>query len=117
MDFLAKPIESLPLSAPTEGLRVSEELPVTTFQFPENETATFWIGSEDGSLYQVNRHDRADNKAGVVAEEKYSKHYGAITGLDFHPVQTLKDFSDLYLTSSVDWTINLWKRKVSLIIS
>lgn len=31
--------------------------------------------------------------------------------MDFHPLHGPIDFSDLFLTSSVDWTVKLWKGK------
>jgi dynein intermediate chain, cytosolic len=32
-------------------------------------------------------------------------------GLHFHPLLGPVDFSDLFLTSSVDWTVKLWRAK------
>jgi len=32
-------------------------------------------------------------------------------GLDFHPLMGPVDFSDLFLTCSVDWTVKLWRAK------
>jgi dynein intermediate chain len=32
-------------------------------------------------------------------------------GLNFHPLHGPVDFSDLFLTSSVDWTVKLWRAK------
>ncbi|KAH6916133.1 dynein intermediate chain [Coprinopsis sp. MPI-PUGE-AT-0042] len=34
-----------------------------------------------------------------------------VLGLDFHPSNGPVDFSDLFLTSSVDWTVKLWRAK------
>jgi len=34
-----------------------------------------------------------------------------VTGLHFHPLSGPIDFSDIFLTSSVDWTVKLWKAK------
>lgn len=34
-----------------------------------------------------------------------------MTGLHFHPLSGPIDFSDIFLTSSVDWTVKLWKAK------
>ncbi|KAI8616708.1 hypothetical protein BC830DRAFT_1228136 [Chytriomyces sp. MP71] len=41
-------------------------------------------------------------------------HDGMITSLHFHPLHGSVDFSDLFLTSSVDWTVKLWKAKSPL---
>ncbi|KAF9946237.1 hypothetical protein BGZ65_009925, partial [Modicella reniformis] len=34
-----------------------------------------------------------------------------LVGLHFHPLFGPMDFSDLYLTSSVDWTVKLWRKR------
>lgn len=34
-----------------------------------------------------------------------------VMGLHFHPTSGSVDFSDLFLTSSVDWTVKLWRAK------
>jgi dynein intermediate chain len=44
--------------------------------------------------------------------EQYSGHRGPITALDFHPAHGPVDFSDYFLTSSVDWSVKLWNKKV-----
>jgi dynein intermediate chain len=53
------------------------------------------------------------SKSGINQYDTYRGHYGAITGLHFHPLSGPVDFSDLFLTSSVDWTVKLWRAKVS----
>jgi hypothetical protein len=52
------------------------------------------------------------SKAGINQYDTYKGHAGAITGLHFHPLSGPVDFSDLFLTSSVDWTVKLWRAKV-----
>lgn len=89
----------------------TDEIAVTCFGFPDNETTTFWTGTEEGNVYQANRYDRAGSKAGVNQYDTYQAHHGCITGLDFHPLFGPIDFSDLFLTSSVDWTVKLWRAK------
>ena len=32
-------------------------------------------------------------------------------GIDFHPLHGPVDFSDLFLTASVDWTVKLWRAR------
>lgn len=34
-----------------------------------------------------------------------------MTGIHFHPLHGPVDFSDLVLTSSVDWTVKLWRAR------
>ncbi|KNC95960.1 uncharacterized protein SPPG_08565 [Spizellomyces punctatus DAOM BR117] len=109
LDMLAQPTEILDLVHPTHAK--TDGVSVTTMAFPHNETATFWIGTEEGSIHQVNRYDRAGSKAGVNAQDIYKGHYSMVTGLNFHPPSGSADFSDLFLTSSVDWTIKLWRAK------
>jgi dynein intermediate chain len=91
----------------------TDEVAITCIGFPDNETTTFWAGTEEGNIYQANRYDRAASKAGVNPNDVYRAHHGAITGLHFHPLFGPVDFSDLFLTSSVDWTVKLWRAKVS----
>jgi dynein intermediate chain len=87
---------------------------VTALDFPQNETTSFWVGTEEGSVYQANRYDRAGSKAGLNQSEIYRAHSAPVTGLHFHPSSGGSgpvDFSDLFLTCSVDWTVKLWRTK------
>ena len=84
---------------------------ITTLDFSDNETTTFWVGTEEGNVYQANRNDRAGAKAGLNQYDVYKGHSGPIMGLHFHPLVGPIDFSDLFLTSSVDWTVKLWRAK------
>src|SRR4051812_34265248 len=52
------------------------------------------------------------SKAGLNQLDLYKGHYGMVTGLHFHPYD---DFSDLFLTSSVDWMVKLWRAKARCI--
>ncbi|WVQ74361.1 hypothetical protein IAR50_003961 [Cryptococcus sp. DSM 104548] len=110
-DMLAQPQETLPLTMPSHNK--TDEVSITTFDFPDNETSTFWIGTEEGSVYQANRYDRASAKAGLNIEDIYRGHAAPVTGLHFHPGTGSIDFSDLFLTSSIDWTVKLWRTKAS----
>ncbi|KAG0340071.1 hypothetical protein BG004_006569 [Podila humilis] len=62
---------------------ITDEVAVTTMGFPDGETNAFW------------------------------GHFGPITGLHFHPLFGPMDFSDLYLTCSVDWTVKLWRKRTN----
>ena len=103
--------DTLPLTVPSHNK--TDEVSVTCLDFADNDTATFWVGTEEGSVYQANRYDRAVGKAGLLstADETYRGHAGPVTGLDVHPATGSIDFSDLVLTSSVDWTVKLWRAK------
>lgn len=87
----------------------TDEVSITCLDFPASETSTFWIGTEEGSIYQANRYDRASSKAGLNNEEIYKSHAGPVTGIHFHPGSGSIDFSDLFLSCSVDWTVKLWR--------
>lgn len=103
--------EALPLTMPAHNK--TDEVSITCFDFPDNETSTFWIGTEEGSVYQANRYDRASAKAGINPDEAYRGHAAPVTGIHFHPGTGSIDFSNLFLTSSVDWTVKLWRTKAA----
>lgn len=109
LDMLAQPQETLSLDYPAH--QITEEVAVTAFGFPDGETNAFWVGTEEGTVYQANRTARAGAQAGINTSYSYKGHYGPITGLHFHPLFGSVDFSDLYLTSSVDWTVKLWRKR------
>ncbi|CAB4473706.1 WD40 repeat-like protein [Rhizophagus irregularis] len=109
LDMLAQPQETLELVHAEHSK--TDEVSVTALGFPENETAAFWVGTEEGIAYQANRYGRAGGKAGINPYDVYKGHWGPITGLHFHPMTGQHNFSDLFLTSSVDWTCKLWRAK------
>ncbi|GAA5827366.1 hypothetical protein JCM11251_003782 [Rhodosporidiobolus azoricus] len=107
LDMLARPQETLELVHPAHSK--TDEVSITALAFPLGETTTFYVGTEEGSLYPANRYDRAGAKAGLVHSEVYRGHSGPVTSLDFHPSEGTVDLSDLFLTSGVDWTVKLWR--------
>ncbi|KAF5389253.1 hypothetical protein D9757_003513 [Collybiopsis confluens] len=109
VDMLAQPQETQELIH--AGHNKTAEVAITTMDFPDNETTAFWVGTEEGNVYQANRYDRAGAKAGLNQYDVYKGHAGPIMGLHFHPTSGSVDFSDLFLTSSVDWTVKLWRAK------
>ncbi|KAJ7576962.1 cytoplasmic dynein intermediate chain [Mycena floridula] len=109
VDMLAQPQDTLELIH--AGHNKTGEVAITTLDFPDNETTTFWVGTEEGNVYQANRYDRAGAKAGLNQYDIYRGHAGPVMGLDFHPLVGSVDFSDLFLTCSVDWTVKLWQAK------
>ncbi|KAG8744173.1 hypothetical protein FRC10_010639 [Ceratobasidium sp. 414] len=108
-DMLAQPQETLSLAH--AGHTKTDEVAVTSLAFPDGETTTFWVGTEEGHVYQANRYDRAGAKAGLNQHDVYRGHAGPVTGIDFHPLAGPVDFSDLFLTSAVDWTVKLWRAR------
>lgn len=109
VDMLAQPQETLELIH--AGHNKTGEVAITCLDFPDNETTTLWVGTEEGNVYQANRYDRAGAKAGLNQHDIYRGHSGPLTGLHFHPLVGPVDFSDLFLTCSVDWTVKLWRAK------
>ncbi|KZS94359.1 WD40 repeat-like protein [Sistotremastrum niveocremeum HHB9708] len=109
VDMLAQPQESLELAHVSHNR--TNEIAITALDFPDNETTTFWTGTEEGNIYQANRYDRAGSKAGLNQYDAYRGHAGPVTGLHFHPMVGSVDFSDLFLSCSVDWTVKLWRAK------
>ncbi|KAF8310072.1 WD40 repeat-like protein [Clavulina sp. PMI_390] len=109
VDMLAQPQDTLELVH--TGHNKTNEVAITCFDFPDNETTSFWVGTEEGNVYQAYFYDRAGAKAGLNQQDIYRGHNGPVTGLHFHPLLGPIDFTDVFLTCSVDWTIKLWKAK------
>ncbi|KAI0644189.1 dynein intermediate chain [Trametes meyenii] len=109
VDMLAQPQETLELVH--AGHNKTSEVAITALNFPDNETTTFWVGTEEGNVYQANRYDRAGAKAGLNSYDVYKGHAGPVMGIHFHPLVGPVDFSDLFLTCAVDWTVKLWRAK------
>uniref|UniRef100_A0ABD2X9S1 Cytoplasmic dynein 1 intermediate chain n=1 Tax=Trichogramma kaykai TaxID=54128 RepID=A0ABD2X9S1_9HYME len=101
LDMLSQPQEMLELQN-----KQSKQIAVTQLAFPHGDVNNFVVGSEDGTVYSACRHG---TRAGVT--EMYEGHMGPITGVDAHAVPGGIDFSHLFLSSSVDWTIKLWSMK------
>ncbi|CBQ69023.1 related to Dynein intermediate chain 1, cytosolic [Sporisorium reilianum SRZ2] len=111
LDMLARPQETLELVNTLHPK--TDEVAVTSLGLVDQETTSFLVGSEDGHVYAGNRYDRAGLKAGLNMNEVYRGHVAPITGIHFHPLNggAVVDFSDLFLTSSMDWTSKLWRLK------
>jgi dynein intermediate chain len=115
LDMLAKPQETVELLNSSHPK--TEEISATVIGFPDQESTSFWVGSEDGNVYSATRYDRAGWKAGISLAEIYRGHAAPVTGLDFHPLHGPIDFSDLFLTSSMDWTARLWRLRAGNVAS
>jgi dynein intermediate chain len=109
VENLIQPIEVLELyNKQTKTLFTNMPVAVTAMAFPEGEVNKFLIGSEEGAIYLAERHG---NINGIY--EKLNNHHGPITAIDFHPSHGSIDFSNLFLTSSTDWSCKLWNEKGS----
>ncbi|KAJ1511072.1 hypothetical protein HMI54_001080, partial [Coelomomyces lativittatus] len=123
MDLLSHPTETLQLSLPLSTTTPStstlipstnlslyaNELGVTCFAFPVNETTQFYVGTDSGMLMHVQRYDRPGSPSGILSQ--WHAHVTCITQVVCHPMHVIGpfDFSNLILTCSMDWTIKLWK--------
>jgi dynein intermediate chain len=102
---LVEPTTSLDLVyVKDEGKK--DDVAVTCMDFSSNETNQLCVGTESGDLYSVSIHG---SKPGVVSKFN-GGHAGPLTGLQHHPTRatTMGSFGHLCLTSSVDFTVNLW---------
>eukprot|EP01012_Entosiphon_sulcatum_P003356 TRINITY_DN11032_c0_g2_i1.p1 TRINITY_DN11032_c0_g2~~TRINITY_DN11032_c0_g2_i1.p1 ORF type:complete len:623 (-),score=118.08 TRINITY_DN11032_c0_g2_i1:105-1973(-) len=109
LDNLGQPQECVDLCQLVDvgDSRVKKDITACTLSFAEQEFNKFFVGSEDGGLYSGNRHGSSSR-----ITEKYEGHVGPITGTHCHPnTGGSVDFSDLILTSSMDWTCKLWSQR------
>ena len=93
-DRLGQPSSVLELSFPTH-MR-TDEVAVTALAFPSNssdninknvyaESDLFFVGTEEGKIYQGSRMDRAGSKAGLFPHDTYKGHSAPVTSISFHP--------------------------------
>ena len=111
LDMLSQPQEYLELTTPPPSR--TEDLSPTCMAFPPSDPTSFIVGTEEGTIYPCHRYDRAGAKAGIDAHIRYKGHAAPVMSLDFHPARGPVDLSDLVLTSSLDWTVKLWKSRAS----
>ncbi|KAK4047408.1 hypothetical protein OIV83_005455 [Microbotryomycetes sp. JL201] len=111
LDMVARPQEALELVHQAHNR--TDEVSVTCLGFPQGEPGMFWCGTEEGNVYNVNRHDRAGAKAGLVQQRVWKGHSGPVTSIDFHPIEGPVDLSNLFITSGVDWTVKIWASGVT----
>ncbi|RYP21810.1 hypothetical protein DL765_002035 [Monosporascus sp. GIB2] len=107
VDMLSQPQESLTLLTPPPNK--FEDLAPTTMAFPQTDPTYFLVGSEEGPIYPCHRYDRAGAKAGVDARVSYRGHAAPVMSVSFHPARGPVDLGDLVLSSSLDWSVKLWK--------
>jgi dynein intermediate chain len=77
--------------------------------FPQADPTFFLVGSEEGTIFPCHRYDRAGAKSGVDARVSYKGHAAPVMSVDFHPARGPVDLGDLVLSSSLDWSVKLWK--------
>ncbi|TPX11441.1 uncharacterized protein E0L32_007860 [Thyridium curvatum] len=107
VDMLAQPQETLHLWAPPPAK--NEMMSPICMAFPDADPTFFLVGSEEGIIFPCHRYDRAGAKAGVDARVSYRGHAGPVMSVDFHPARGPVDLGDLVLSTSLDWSVKLWK--------
>lgn len=132
-DMLARPQEYLELTYPPPSTtstttttllsKAVEDLSPMTTTFSRTDTSTFFVGTEEGSIYSINRYDRAAAKAGTDATIRFTPHHAPVTKLDMHKAGfgsgtgEATDFDDLLLSSSLDWTVRLYRTRTSGLVA
>ena len=109
VDMFSLPQEYLELVTPPPSK--TEDLSPTCMSFPVSDPTSFLVGTEEGTIYPCHRYDRAGAKAGVDSRLSYKSHTAPVMSLDFHPARGPVDLGDLVLSSSLDWTVKLWKTR------
>ena len=107
--MLSQPQEYLELTSPPPSK--TEDLSPTCMAFPPSDPTSFLVGTEEGALYPCHRYDRAGAKAGVDNRIRYKGHTAPVMSVDYHPARGPLDLSDLVLTSSLDWSVKVWKTR------
>lgn len=109
MDVFAQPQEILELKNPTQAKVAVEDVSPTCLSFPSSDPTFFLVGSEEGTIFPCHRYDRAGAKAGVDKKISYKGHTAPVMSVDFHTHKGALDLSDLVISSSLDWSVKLWK--------
>ncbi|PSR78862.1 WD40-repeat-containing domain protein [Coniella lustricola] len=107
VDMLAQPQETLNLAAPSTNK--TDYISPLCLSFPQADPTFFLVGTEEGTIFPCHRYDRAGAKAGVDPRVSYKGHAGPVMSVDFHPARGPVDLGDLILSSSLDWSVKLWK--------
>ncbi|KAJ5392264.1 hypothetical protein N7509_007754 [Penicillium cosmopolitanum] len=107
VDMLSQPQEYLELTTPPPSK--TEDLAPTTMSFPQSDPTFFIVGTEEGGIYPCHRYDRAGAKAGTDHRLAYRGHAAPIMSTAFHPARGPVDLGDLMLSSSLDWSVKLWR--------
>lgn len=107
VDMLSQPQEYLELTTPPPSR--TEDLAPTTMSFPQSDPTFFLVGTEEGTIYPCHRYDRAGAKAGTDQRLAYRGHAAPVMSTSFHPARGPVDLGDLLLSSSLDWSVKLWR--------
>ncbi|CAD6186731.1 unnamed protein product [Caenorhabditis auriculariae] len=101
------------LTQPVDGKELmnmaGKQIPCMTMSFPVADMNNFVVGSEDGKISAISRHGAAQASAKEFAA--FEGHSAPVTSVAFHRATGAVDFSHLFLSASVDWTVKLWSTK------
>jgi dynein intermediate chain, cytosolic len=97
-----QPIETIDLQ-----IKQSSNIPILCFD--SNLQDNFIVGTEDSLIYSLNNKNTLNNK--YYLNDTFESHYGPVCSLSCNKAKS--DFSNLFLSSSFDWTIKLWDANVS----
>lgn len=115
VDMLSQPQEYLELTTPPPSK--TEDLAPTTMTFPQSDPTFFLVGTEEGAIYPCHRYDRAGAKAGTDHRLSYRGHAAPVMSTVFHPARGAIDLGDLMLSSSLDWSVKLWRVRAPAVTS
>ena len=101
LDMFTYPQEKMELNR-----QKNKPVAINCCDFNNFDVNNFIIGTEEGYAYSACRHG---NQEGII--QTYHDHQGPITGISFNKVRGDIDFSEMFLTSSYDWTVKLWSLK------
>lgn len=111
---LNKPVNEIDLNktlkeSDSKDSNVSDEITTTSMDFPGSDTSSVLLGSDEGKVYKARIYDQKGIWYTIDA------HDAPITNIHFHPTQknSPTNVSDLFLTSSYDWTVKLWSNKTN----
>ncbi|KAI5302582.1 hypothetical protein KEM56_000549 [Ascosphaera pollenicola] len=107
VDMFTTPQEHLELT--TSPPSKTEDLAPTAVTFPQSDPTFFLVGTEEGPIYPCHRYDRAGAKAGTDQSLSYRGHTAPVMSAVFHPSRGPIDLGDLMLSSSLDWSVKLWR--------
>lgn len=109
MANMLKPLYRIELlnKAPEYRSKEEQEVLILSKCLSENHPKKMIIGSEDGNAYEVST---AESDEGDSVLKIFKGHKGPVNSIEYHPFvsDSNNDFSDIFLTSSSDWTSKLW---------
>ena len=108
---LSKPIKKIELKHDDNNYQI-KEIGVLCMGMQNYENNNLLIGSDDNSIYQITLHanENEENNKNLVAS--FKAHEGPIYSVTPHPGDPFNtyNFSQLFLSSSADWTTRLWSK-------